>query len=185
MRRWSELADRLAATTRTSEKTALLAEYLRSLTPDELPIAAVFLTGRPFAEAIRAPSGSAGRPSRRPSPELAGVPRSALGEAYDRSRTWVCAVADVLREAGHDPRPSARRHSPRSPPRSRRSSRLRPGRKSALFRDLLALGPDHRQVHSSRCSSGELRIGLARACVEAAIAKAFDRPLTTSSGPGC
>ena len=40
MRRWSELADRLAATTRTSEKTALLAEYLRSLTPDELPIAA-------------------------------------------------------------------------------------------------------------------------------------------------
>ena len=50
MRRWSELADRLATTSRTSEKTATLAEYLRSLAPDELPIAAVFLTGRPFAE---------------------------------------------------------------------------------------------------------------------------------------
>ena len=49
MRRWSELAERLAATSRTSEKTALLAEYLRGLTSDELPIAAVFLTGRPFA----------------------------------------------------------------------------------------------------------------------------------------
>jgi hypothetical protein len=49
MRRWSELAERLAATTRTSEKTALLADYLRTLTAEELPIAAVFLTGRPFA----------------------------------------------------------------------------------------------------------------------------------------
>ena len=51
MRRWSELAERVAATTRTSEKTALLADYLASLTPEELPIAVVFLTGRPFPEA--------------------------------------------------------------------------------------------------------------------------------------
>ena len=57
MRRWSELAERLAATTRTSEKTALLAEYLRTLTPDELPIAAIFLTGRPFAEADQRAAG--------------------------------------------------------------------------------------------------------------------------------
>ena len=35
MRRWSELAERVAATTRTSEKTALLAEYFTELTPDE------------------------------------------------------------------------------------------------------------------------------------------------------
>ncbi len=57
MRRWSELAERVAATTRTSEKTALLADYLRSLTPDELPIAAVFLTGRPFPEADQRTTG--------------------------------------------------------------------------------------------------------------------------------
>ena len=57
MRRWSELAEHLAATTRTSEKTALLADYLRGLAPDELPIAAVFLTGRPFAEADQRAAG--------------------------------------------------------------------------------------------------------------------------------
>ena len=51
MRRWSQLAERLAATSRTSEKTALLAGYFQSLDVDELPIAAVFLTGRPFPEA--------------------------------------------------------------------------------------------------------------------------------------
>ena len=33
MRRWSEIAARIAATTRTSEKVAMLAEYLRSLRP--------------------------------------------------------------------------------------------------------------------------------------------------------
>ena len=51
MRRWTEIAERVAATTKTSEKTAILADYLAGLTPVELPIAAVFLTGRPFAEA--------------------------------------------------------------------------------------------------------------------------------------
>ena len=50
MRRWSEIAERVAATTKTSEKTAILAAYLATLTPDELPVAAVFLTGRPFPE---------------------------------------------------------------------------------------------------------------------------------------
>ena len=57
------LAERVAATTRTSEKTALLADYLRSLTPDELPIAAVFLTGRPFPEADQRTAAWAGRRS--------------------------------------------------------------------------------------------------------------------------
>jgi hypothetical protein len=84
MRRWSELADRLAATTRTSEKTALLAEYLRSLTPDELPIATVFLTGRPFAEGDPRAIGLGWSAVSATVAELAGVPRTALGEAYDR-----------------------------------------------------------------------------------------------------
>ncbi|HXI46407.1 MAG TPA: hypothetical protein VNH13_08910, partial [Candidatus Acidoferrales bacterium] len=57
MRRWSELAERVAATTRTSEKTALLADYLRSLSAEELPIAVVFLTGRPFPEADQRATG--------------------------------------------------------------------------------------------------------------------------------
>jgi len=51
MRRWSETAERVAATTKTGEKTAILAAYLAGLAPDELPAAAVFLTGRPFPEA--------------------------------------------------------------------------------------------------------------------------------------
>jgi hypothetical protein len=51
MRRWSEVAERVGATTRTSEKTALLADYFADLSAAELPIAAVFLTGRQIGRA--------------------------------------------------------------------------------------------------------------------------------------
>ena len=50
MRRWGEVAARVAATTKTSEKTRILAAYLATLSDAELAIAAVFLTGRPVPE---------------------------------------------------------------------------------------------------------------------------------------
>ena len=103
MRRWSELAERLAATTKTSEKTAILADYLRSLSPDELPIAAIFLTGRPFAEADQRATGLGWSAIASTVTDLAGVGRAALGEAYDRSSDLGIAVADVLAAAGHAP----------------------------------------------------------------------------------
>src|SRR6478672_11155309 len=105
MRRWSELAERLAATTRTSEKTALLADYLRTLTPEELPLAAVFLTGRPFPEADQRASGLGWSAIATTVAAVAGVSRGALAEAYDRSSDLGIAVADVLRDAGHAPDP--------------------------------------------------------------------------------
>lgn len=85
MRRWSEVAERVAATTRTSEKTAILAEYLRSLDPDELRIATVFLTGRAFPEADQRATGLGWAAIGTTVTDLAGVPRGALGAAYDRS----------------------------------------------------------------------------------------------------
>src|SRR5258706_10622018 len=113
MSRWSELAERVAATTRTSEKTALLAEYLAGQTPDELPIAAVFLTGRPFAEADQRAAGLGWSAIATTVSELAGVPRTALGEAYDRSSDLGMAAAPVPSSRESPPAP------PRSPPPAR------------------------------------------------------------------
>src|SRR5215472_6369476 len=48
MQRLSELAERIAATTKKLEKTALVAEYLRSRPVEEAAVSAVFLSGRPF-----------------------------------------------------------------------------------------------------------------------------------------
>src|SRR6266705_2656198 len=48
MRRFAETSERIAATTKKLEKTALLAEYLKSAQVGEASTAAVFFSGRPF-----------------------------------------------------------------------------------------------------------------------------------------
>ena len=178
MRRWSELADRLAATTRTSEKTSLLADYLRTLDADELPIAAVFLTGRPFAEGDPRSAGLGWAAVATTVAELAGVPRTNLGEAYDRHSDLGLAVADVLAGAGHAPDPAV---SPTLPEVAATYAAIEqasgPARKSALLRTLLERADPTTAKYLVKVLGGELRIGLREGLVEAAIAKAFDRPL--------
>jgi DNA ligase 1 len=178
MRRWSELAERVAATTRTSEKTALLADYFRDLRPDELPIAAVFLTGRPLAEEDQRATGLGWAAIGTTVTDLAGKPRSALAEAYDRSSDLGMAVADVLSEAGHAPDPSV---SPSLTEVAAAYAAIEtasgPAAKSAIMRDLLARSDPLTAKYIVKVLGGELRIGLREGLVEAAIAKAFDRPL--------
>jgi DNA ligase-1 len=178
MRRWSELAERLAATTRTSEKTAMLADYLRELSPAELPIAAVFLTGRPFAEADQRAAGLGWAAIATTVTSLGNVPRAALGEAYDRSSDLGIAVADVLREAGHEPPPET---SPTLPEVAAAFAAIEqasgPARKSAILRDLLERADPLTAKYIVKVLGGDLRIGLREGLVEAAIARAFDRPL--------
>src|SRR3954462_1617338 len=178
MRRWSELAERLAATSRTSEKTALLADYFGTLTAEELPIAAVFLTGRPFAEADSRSAGLGWSAISTTVSAIADVPRSALGEAYDRSSDLGIAVADVLTAAGHVPPPE---RTPTLPEVAAAFGAIEaascPARKSAILRDLLDRSDPATAKGIVKILSGELRIGLREGLVEAAIAKAFDRPL--------
>src|SRR3954462_7576759 len=45
---FAETADKIAATTKKLQKTALLAEYLKSVPVEEAAVAAVFFSGRPF-----------------------------------------------------------------------------------------------------------------------------------------
>ena len=178
MRRWSELAERLAATTRTSEKTALLADYLRTLTAEELPIAAVFLTGRPFAEADERATGLGWSAIASTVTELGGVPRSALAEAYDRSSDLGIAVADVLRTAGHAPPAEV---SPTLQEVAAAFAQIEaasgPARKSAILRTLLERSDPMTAKYIVKVLGGDLRIGLREGLVEAAIARAFERGL--------
>src|SRR5689334_11089274 len=178
MRRWSEVAERVAATTRTSEKTALLADYLAGLSASELPVAAVFLTGRPFAEADQRAAGLGWSAIATTVTDLAHVPRAALGEAYDRFSDLGRAVEAVLAEAGHAPDPIA---SPTLPEVAAAYGAIEvasgPAAKGAILRDLLARSEPLTAKYLVKVLSGELRIGLREGLVEAAIARAFDRPL--------
>src|SRR5579863_2369035 len=48
MRKFAEACDRIAGTTRKLEKTAIVADYLRSIPLEEASIAAIFLCGKAF-----------------------------------------------------------------------------------------------------------------------------------------
>ena len=178
MRRWSETAERVAATTKTSEKTTILASYLAGLTSEELRVAAVFLTGRPFPEADQRSlgigwSGLAGAVLR-----LAGVPDDTLSAAYDRSSDIATAVTEVLAAAGHAPDPGA------APTLAEVraafdaiSLAAGAAAKAGILEALLARSDPRTAGAIVKVLGGELRIGLREGLLEAAIAKAFDRPL--------
>ena len=178
MRRWSELAERVAATTRTSEKTAILADYLRSLSPGELPIAAVFLTGRPFPEADQRTTGLGWSAIVAAVGALTGATREDLGAAYDRYSDLSLSVEDVLARAGHEP-PQA--DAPTLPEVAATFAAIEQASGSAakgrLLHGLLARADPLTAKSIVKVLGGELRIGLRDGLVEAAIAKAFDRPL--------
>ena len=178
MRRWSELAERVAATTRTSEKTTLLADYLRTLDEDELPIAVVFLTGRPFPEADQRATGIGWATIANAVGQVAGTGRGDLGAAYDRFSDISAAVGDVLAGAGHDPDPAG---SPTLVEVAATFAAIEaasgPARKAELLASLLARADPKTARGIVRVLSGELRIGLREGLVEAALAKAYDRPL--------
>ncbi len=178
MRRWSELAERVAATTRTSEKTALLADYLRSLSPEELPIAAVFLTGRPFPETDQRTTGLGWSSIVAAVGALTGATREDLAEAYDRHSDLSLSVEDVLTRAGHAPPPEV---SPTLPEVAAAFAAIEtasgPAAKAQLLHGLLVRADPLTAKAIVKVLGGELRIGLREGLVEAAIAKAFDRPI--------
>jgi len=178
MRRWSELAERVAATTRTSEKTGLLADYLRTLDADELPIAVVFLTGRPFPEADQRATGIGWATIANALGEVSGTDRADLAAAYDRFSDLSAAVGDVLERAGHEPDPTV---TPSLVEVAAAFTAIEvasgPARKAKLLAALLARADPRTARGVVRVLSGELRIGLREGLVEAALGKAFDRPL--------
>ena len=148
-------------------------------TPEELPIAAVFLTGRPFPEADQRAAGLGWSAIVGAVGALAGVdprgPRRGLRPTL-RPRPRRRGRPD----AGADTR---RRPASADPPRGRRRVRRDRGRlrvRAARRRSCATLLDRSDPLTAKaivKVLGGELRIGLREGLVEAAIAKAFDRPL--------
>jgi DNA ligase-1 len=177
MRRWSEVAERVAATTRTSEKTRLLADELRTLPPDELPLAAVFLAGRPFAEVDGRSTGLGWSAIATAVTGLAKAPAAALGEAYDRSSDLGIAVADLLGRAdgGRPPVDDPPSLGDVAAAFGAIEAASGPAAKGAIFTELLARCDPLTAKYVVKILSGDLRIGLREGLLEAAIATAFKR----------
>jgi DNA ligase-1 len=182
MRRWSETAERVAATSKTSEKRRILAGYLRELPPDDLATAAVFFTGRPFPETDQRPAGIGWASIATAVKSVTGADRAALGAAYDRTSDLGDAVAIVVAERG---RPPADIEGPSLAEIPATFDAIRqasgPSRKADLLAGLLRRCDAPTARFIVRILSGDLRIGVRAGLLEASIADAFGRPLAAVS----
>ena len=186
MRRWAERAERIRATRKTSEKSAIVAGYLRSLDDDDLAIAAVFLSGRAFPERDQRKTGLGWAAISSVVEEIAGSDEGALRRAYDRSSDVGTAVGELLTEVGHEPprghalltlQDVAAGYDALADARGREA-------KVAVFAGLLRRADPLSARYVTAILGGELRIGLREGHLEKGIAIAFERDLAAVQWAG-
>ena len=171
--RFAQTCEAIAATTKKLEKTAIVADYLQSLPADTAAIAALFLSGRPFAAHQESTLQVGGSLLWRTIAELSGKSEQDLTESYRRHGDAGAVAADVLPtkpqsvlslqdvQASFDQMAAARG----------------PAAKALLLRNLLQKAVPIEAKYIVKIISGDLRIGLKESLVEEAIAKAFEVPL--------
>jgi DNA ligase-1 len=177
VQRWSETAERIAATTRTSEKVSAVAAYLQTLTADELPIAVVFLAGRPFPEGDARTTGIGWAAIGAVAESVAGASPGALFAAYDQSSDLGTAVGDLIASAVREPKGDPPTLLDVELAFASMASARGAAAKGAILRGLLERCDPLTGRYVTKILSGEPRIGLREGHLEAAIAKAFERDL--------
>ena len=173
MHRFAKTCDAIAATTKKLQKTALVADYLQSCTADEAPIAAVFLSGRPFPAWEETTLQVGGRSLWQIVGELSGKTENELTADYRRSGDLGSVAGDVLpKRAADQLSVPDLAHVFRQIAAARGSSA-----KSALVRDLLQRADALEAKYIVKIMTGDLRIGLKESLVEEAIARAYGSTL--------
>jgi DNA ligase-1 len=169
MRQISQACERIAATTKKLEKTAIAADYLKSRTIEEAAVSAVFLSGRPFPAWEEITLQVGGTMLWRIVGEISGQPEAKLRDAYRRLGDLGAVAADVLPD----------NHSiPVNVLEVERSFReiaaaRGPAAKGELVRKLLSTVSPLEAKYIVKIMTGDLRNGLKESLVEEAIAKAF------------
>jgi DNA ligase 1 len=173
MQRFATTCEAIAATTKKLQKTAIVADYLKSRTINEAAVATVFLSGRPFPAWEEATLQIGGRWLWRIVAELAGKEDRELADAYRRSGDLGAVAEAVLPKrdgqglALLDVEASFRQIA----------AARGPSAKAAIVRDLLSRATPLEAKYIVKIITGDLRIGLKESLVEEAIAKAYGNTL--------
>jgi len=172
MQPFAETCDRIAATTKKREKTAIVADYLKSRTLDEAASSAVFLSGRPFPVWEETTLHAGGSLLWHTVAELAGKNEKDLTAAYRKLGDLGAVAGNILPE----------RKSKLSILDVEKSFReiavsRGPSSKGKLVHGLLARATPLEAKYIVKIITGDLRIGLKESLVEEAIAKAYGATL--------
>src|SRR5215475_13505952 len=160
----------VAATTKKTEKVALVAEYFVNHPVDDAAQAAVFLSGRAFPAWEERTLQVGGALLWRTVAEISGKSDVALRAAYRRYGDFGSAAADVLEAAPETSTLSVGDVATAFDQIARASGAAQ---KSEGLRDLLRRATALEAKYIIKIIGGDLRIGLRESLVEEAIAKAF------------
>jgi DNA ligase-1 len=173
MIRFAQICEAVAATTKKLEKTAIVAQYLHSMPPEEAAIAAIFLSGSPFAAYQETTLQVGGSLLWRTISEISGKSETQLTESYRRHGDAGSVAADVL-----PPRLQTVVSLPGVQQVFHQIAEARgPSAKAHFLRVLLEQANPLEAKYIVKIISGDLRIGLKESLVEEAIAKAFEATL--------
>ena len=174
MRSFAETADRIAATTKKLEKTALLTNYLKSIPVEDAAVAVVFFSGQPFPVWEETTLQAGGTLLWRILADLSERTDEELTAAYRKHGDLGAVAGAVLPEqdgkwSGGRPLP------PREIQQQFRAiaAARRPSAKSVLVHKLLSEVSPLEVKYIVKIMTGDLRIGLKESLVEEAIAKAY------------
>src|ERR1017187_9926282 len=175
MLRLAELCERIAATTKKLQKTAIVAEYLCGRQLDDAAISAVFLSGRAFPAFDERTLQIGGSLLWKLVGELTGARDATLTAAYRKRGDLGSAAYDVLLAK-----------APTSATITLRDVRnifdqiaetRTAAAKALILKLLLERATALEAKYILKIITGELRIGLKESLLEEAIAKAYDEPL--------
>ncbi len=184
MRRWAETAERIRATRKTSEKSAIVAAYLRTLGTADLAWAVVFLSGRPFPERDGRKTGLGWAAISAIVQDVAAVEPEALRRAYDRSSDLGIAVGELLTQVGHAPDGPVLELSDVAGGYGALAAARGREAKAAVLAGLLHRADPLSARYVIAILGGELRIGLRVGHLETGIATAFGRDLAAVQWAG-
>jgi DNA ligase 1 len=169
----AKTCEAIASTTKKLQKTTLVADYLKSRSPDQAAVSAVFLSGRAFPAWEETTLQVGGRSLWQIVAELSGKTEAAITAAYRQHGDLGAVAATVLPDrAGQGPNVLEVEQVFRQIAAARGSTA-----KTALVRDLLSRSTPLEAKYIIKIITGDLRIGLKESLVEEAIAKAYGATL--------
>ncbi len=168
MQKLAEACEWIVATTKKLEKIAIVAGYLKSRTPEEAAVSAIFLSGRAFPLWEETTLQVGGSLLWRIVGELAGKSEAELTAAYRQHGDLGAVAGEVLPATGRGLNVIEVQE------RFRQIAAARgPAAKGVMVRELLSLSAPIEAKYIVKIMTGDLRIGLKESLVEEAIAKAY------------
>jgi DNA ligase-1 len=168
---FARTAQAIGATSSTLEKSRLLAEYLLELPPDDLRLAAVYMTGLPLGRADRRTLKAGWATLARVVEQLSGLDGGRLATVYRKHADPGDWAEEVL-EGRTDPRPAALADIAEAIDEIEAAPSA-DAKGEVLERLLRRLTPLEAK-YVVKILTGDLRIGLREGLVEAAVGRAFD-----------